>query len=71
MWGGRKINLGTCRMAAQRPLCAVINVLCAVVVDWNMGDIVKVSASSLIFSVFKYIDMLRLVLWSPDASEGG
>ena len=35
------------------------------------GDIVKVSASSLIFSVFKYIDMLRLVLWSPDASEGG
>ena len=58
-------------MAAQRALCAVINVLCAVVVDWNMGDIVKVSASSLIFSVFKYIDMLRLVLWSPDASEGG
>ena len=58
-------------MAAQTALCAVINVLCAVVVDWNMGDIVKVSASSLIFSVFKYIDMLRLVLWSPDASEGG
>ena len=58
-------------MAAQTALCAVMNVLCAVVVDWNMGDIVKVSASSLIFSVFKYIDMLRLVLWSPDASEGG
>ena len=56
-------------MAAQRALCAVINVLCAVVVDWNMGDIVKVSASSPIFS--GYIDMLRLVLWSPDASEGG
>ena len=69
MWGRREINLGTCRMAAQTALCAVINVLCAVVVDWNMGDIVKVSASSLIFSV--YIDMLRLVLWSPDASEGG
>ena len=56
-------------MAAQTPLCAVINVLCAVVVDWNMGDIVKVSASSPIFSV--YIDMLGLVLWPPDASEGG
>ena len=60
--------MGTCRVAAQTPLCAVINVLCAVVVDWNMGDIVKVSASSLIFSVF--IDMLRMVLWSSDASEG-
>ena len=56
-------------MALQRALCAVINVLCAVVVDWNMGDIVKVSASSLIFSV--YMDMLRVVLWSPGASEGG
>ena len=56
-------------MAAQRALCAVINVLCAVVVDWNMGDIVKVSASSLIFSVF--IDMLRLLFWSPNASKGG
>ena len=55
-------------MVAQTPLCAVMNVLCAVVVDWNMGDIVKVSASSLIFSL--YIDMLRLVLWSSDASEG-
>ena len=69
MWGRREINLGTCRIALKRALCAVINVLCAVVVDWNMKDIVKVSASSLIFSVF--IDMLRLVLWPPDASEGG
>ena len=69
MWGRREINLGTCRVAAQTSLCAAINVLCAVVVDWNMGDIVKVSASSLIFSVF--IDMLRMVLWSSDASEGG